>query len=129
MTALRAMPVLTTADPEALAAFFSDALGFHLAGLRRDETGAASFGIVFWGAVTVALQRGDAAPPTEGWSLYVYVSDLRDFAMAAGAGGAALLRGPEDTSYGCREVELATPEGHRLVFAQDLDPGPAGPGL
>jgi len=128
MTALRAMPVLTAKDPEATAAFFSDALGFRLAGLRRDETGAATFGIVRWGAVTIALTRGDAPPP-DGWSAYIYVSDVRDFAVAAGAGGAALRRGPEDVFYGCREMEIATPEGHVLVFAQDLDPTPEGPGL
>ncbi|MEO0681302.1 MAG: VOC family protein [Pseudomonadota bacterium] len=129
MTALRAMPVLTAQDPEALADFFSSALGFQIAGLRRDAAGAAVFGIVRWGAVTLALQKGDASPPQEGWSAYLYVSDARDFAMTAGAGGADLLRGPEDTFYACREVEIATPEGHRLVFAQDLDPAPEGPGL
>lgn len=122
------MPVLATADPDALAAFFSEALGFAVAGVWRDDDGAASLAIVGWGAITVALQRS-AAPPAEGWSAYFYISDARDFAVAAAAGGATLVRGPEDTFYGCREVELKTPEGHVLVFAQDLDPAPAGPGL
>ncbi|MEM1315193.1 MAG: VOC family protein [Pseudomonadota bacterium] len=129
MTGLRSMPVLATADPDALAAFFSEALGFSIAGIRRDEAGGASFAIVAWGAVTVALQRDAASAPPEGWSAYFYISDAKDFAIAAAAGGATLIRGPEDTFYGCREVELKTPEGHVLVFAQDLDPGPEGPGL
>ena len=122
------MPVLTCTDPEAVGRFLTDGLGFRLAGWRRDAEGAAAFGIVRLGAVTLALQRGEARAPA-GWSAYVFVHDARDFAAFAAAQGVAIIRGPEDTRHACREVEVASPEGHVLVFAEDLAPGPEGPGL
>ena len=129
MSGMRAMPVLACAEPEATAEFLCAGLGFSLAGWWRDEAGAPSFGIVRLGDVTLALRREAEARPGAGWAAYVYVEDAADFATLAAANGVALRRGPEDTPYGSREVEVAGPEGHVLCFAQDLAPGPRGPGL
>ncbi len=127
MGGLRAMPVLACAEPEAVGEFLVRGLGFRLAGWWRDEEGP-SFGIAALGDVTLGLSREAAAPP-QGWSAYIYVSDARDFASVAAANGVELVRGPEDTRYASREVEVRTPEGHLLCFAQDLAPGDRGPGL
>lgn len=129
MSGLRSMPVLACADPEAVGAFLADGLGFAAAGWWRDEAGQASFGIVSLGTVTLALQRDGEARPPAGWAAYVYVEDAREFAVLAAAAGVTVERGPEDTRYACREVEVRSPEGHLLCFAQDLAPGPQGPGL
>lgn len=127
MTGLRAMPVLACADPEAVGEFLARGLGFRLAGWWRDETGPI-FGVAALGDVTLGLSRGRGGAP-EGWAAYIYVSDVRDFASVAAANGVELVRGPEDTGYASREVEVRTPEGHLLCFAQDLAPGDRGPGL
>ncbi|WP_339947141.1 VOC family protein [uncultured Albimonas sp.] len=130
------MPVLACADPQAVAAFLTAGLGFTLAGWWRDEAGAPSFGVARLGDATLALRRAEGPPaapngaegPTA-WAACIYVEDARDFATLAAANGVTIRRGPEDTPYACREVEVASPEGHVLCFAQDLDPGPRGPGL
>lgn len=139
MGGIRAMPVLACADPQAVAGFLTAGLGFALAGWWRDEAGAPVFGVARLGDATLGLRRagapgaasaeGAAAEGPAAWSACIYVEDARDFAALAAANGVALRRGPEDTPYACREVEVATPEGHVLCFAQDLDPGPRGPGL
>jgi len=134
MGGIRAMPVLACAEPQAVAEFLTAGLGFTLAGWWRDADGAPTFGVARLGDATLALRRGEApsGEPAEGpaaWSACIYVEDARDFATLAAANGVVLRRGPEDTPYACREVEVASPEGHVLCFVQDLDPGPRGPGL
>ncbi|MDF2233215.1 hypothetical protein P2H44_11695 [Albimonas sp. CAU 1670] len=134
MGGIRSMPVLACAEPQAVAEFLTAGLGFTLAGWWRDEAGAETFGVARLGDVTLGLRRGEApvAPAGDGpaaWSACLYVEDARDFATLVAANGVAIRRGPEDTPYACREVEVATPEGHVLCFVQDLEPGPRGPGL
>lgn len=127
MRGLRSMPVLTCADVRSVSEFFTGGLGFSLAG-AWEEKGETSFAIVVLDAVTVALQRGEARPQ-QGWSAYLYVSDVDTFAASIAGRGVNLARGPEDAFYGCREIEVETPEGHLLCLATDLQPSESGPGL
>lgn len=124
---LRAMPCLTVADPAAAAARLSRLFGFDIAGFWRDEAGAETFGIVRLGAVTLGLRRGIPAP-APGWSAYLYVDDAAGLAELARAQG-GVVEGPEDRPWGCREVLWTDPDGNALCFAEDLRPGPDGPGL
>ena len=128
MSGLRALPVLTCAEPETTAEFLAEGLGFRLLGWRHDAQGRAELGFLRLGGVALAVQRGEPPPPG-GWSAIVFVDDARDFAAFALAQGVALTRGPEDTPRACREVEVTAPEGHVLLFAEDLSPGPEGPGF
>lgn len=128
MSGLRALPVLTCTDPETTAEFLTQGLGFRLLGWRRDAEGRADLGFVRLGGVALAVRRGEPPPP-DGLSAIVFVDDARDLAAFALGQGIALTRGPEDTPRGCREVEVIAPEGHVLLFAEDLAPGPEGPGF
>ena len=121
------MPILNVADVMASAEFFVGKLGFSMAGHWDDDEGP-SFAIVQMDLVTVGLARSKAKA-SDGWAAYVYVEDIDAFTDQVLAKGVTLARGPEDSFYGCREIELDDPDNNRLCFAQDLKPGADGPGL
>ena len=123
------MPVLPVGDVAQSAAWFRDRLGFSIAGTWENDDGAADFAIVQMGRITVGLKRSGRDGSGEDWAAYFYLEDIDAFADEILGKGVEVLRGPEDSFYGCREVEVAEPSGNRLCFAQDLKPGPDGPGL
>jgi len=125
----RSMTVLEVADVVRSAAFWTDTLGFG-PGIFFGEPPA--FCIVSRDTVSVALDRSrepGRRPHNQYWAVYVYVDDVDATAAELTARGATLLRGPEDQPYGCRDFDVRDPDGHIVCFGQDLDPGPAGPGL
>ncbi|RMF39615.1 MAG: hypothetical protein D6754_05045 [Alphaproteobacteria bacterium] len=122
------MPVLHVSDVEAGAAAFAQSFGFAPAGFWRDEDGTARFSILRLGDVTLALQRAETVTPATGWAAYIYVDDVAALHELATAQGAPVTA-PQDRFYGCREIEFTDPDGNVVCFAQDLDPGPEGPGL
>ena len=79
--------------------------------------------------ITVGLLRADKGGSGDDWAAYFYLEDIDAFADQVLAKGINVLRGPEDSFYGCREIEVVEPSGNRLCFAQDLRPGVDGPGL
>lgn len=126
---LRSMPILAVADVAAGAAWFRDQLGFAIAGAWTDDSGAATFAIVQMDAITLGLRQSNTTGTEDGWAAYLYLEDIDAYTDQVLGKGAKILRGPEDSFYGCREIEIADPSGNRLCFAQDLKPGPDGPGL
>ena len=93
-----------------------------------------AFAIVGRGAVTIFLDAsrataGEPLPVNQYWAAYVYVDDIAALIEDFRQRGTDLLRGPEDSFYGCREIDVRDPDGHIVCFAQDLQPGPEGPGL
>ena len=129
MSGIRAMPALAVGDVAAAAALLVEGLGFSAVGFWRDEDGAANFGVLRLGQATLALRREAGAAPMQGWAAYIWVEDIDALAAMALAQGVTLTAGPEDAPYAAREIEIALPEGQKLRFAQDLAPGPEGPGL
>ncbi|GIX12290.1 MAG: hypothetical protein KatS3mg118_0249 [Paracoccaceae bacterium] len=127
-TGLRAMPCLPCTDPADTAARLGRLFGFTAAGFWRDANGAETFGILRLGAVTLALRRAASVSPQEGWAAYLFVDDAAALAELARAQG-GIVDGPEDRPWGCREVLWTDPDGNILCFAEDLRPGPDGPGL
>ena len=126
---LRAVPVLQVADVVASAAFYSEKLGFDTCGMWGEPP---CFCIIGRGSVTLFLdqQREEgAAPINQYWAAYVYVDDVDAMAQALRGSGVELVRGPEDASYGCREVDVRDLDGHIVCFGQDLEPPAEGPGL
>lgn len=124
------MPVLHVDDVEASADWFEKALGFELAGVWRDEDAPPRFAIVRLDDITLGLSRSAGeAGRGEGWAAYLFLEDIDAFADEILGRGVAVERGPEDTFYHCRELEVVEPSGNRICFAQDLKPGPDGPGL
>lgn len=128
---IRSAPVLQVADVPASAAWYRDRLGFEIGGLWGEPP---AFAIVGRGAVTVFLDASRAAageplPVNQYWAAYIYVDDVAALIDEFRERGTTPLRGPEDTFYGCREVDVRDLDGYTICFAQDLQPGPEGPGL
>jgi catechol 2,3-dioxygenase-like lactoylglutathione lyase family enzyme len=125
---VRSMPILPAQDVAKSAAFFTAKLGFDLVG-QWDEGNAPSFAIVQLGNITVGLKKSERAGSGDDWAGYFYLEDIDAFTDQILGRGVPVLRGPEESFYKCREVEVKDPSGNRLCFAQDLKPGSDGPGL
>ncbi len=125
----RSMPILPAISVGDSVAFFVDGLGFDLAGSWNDEAGVESFAIVRMDAVTVGIAKSERSGSGEDWAAYVYLKDVATFVDQVQGNGVRVVRGPEDSFYFCREVEVEDPNGNRLCFAQDLKPSDGGPGL
>ena len=126
---IRCMPVLQVRDVSRSEAFYCDQLGFASHGTWGD---GPEFCIVQRGPVTIALDRArdpGPLPINQYWAAYVYVAAVDDLLSEVRAAGVAVERGPEETLYGMREIDVRDPDGHLIAFAQDLNPGTAGPGL
>ncbi len=52
---------------------------------------------------------------------YFTLEDVDAYAAAILARGAIVLSGPADKRWGMRELGVATPAGHRMMFAKRLD--------
>ena len=51
---------------------------------------------------------------------YFTLEDLDAYAAAIAARGAIILSGPTDKPWGMREIAVATPAGHRMMFASRM---------
>ena len=51
---------------------------------------------------------------------YITVDDVDALHREFDAKGALILRSPESKPWGKREMAVATPDGHRIMFAQSL---------
>lgn len=58
------------------------------------------------------------------WDLFLSIMDVAAEIVALQAAGVLIDKGPTDTFYGMREIEVLDPDGHRLCFAQDLANAP-----
>lgn len=74
--------------------------------------------------LTVAGTASGARPSPNGpdgvWDFCIAVDDLAAEIAALEAEGVALDRGPHDTFYQMREIEVLDPDGHRICLAQDI---------
>ena len=130
---IRSMPVLEVADVERSVAFYTEKLGFFAHQLWGEEGEPPAFCIVQRGNVTIALDRSREAgrkPNNQYWAAYLYVADADGLHDAFKAAGVEVVRGPENTEYGCRDFDVRDPDGHLIAFGQDVNPGKEpGPGL
>jgi catechol 2,3-dioxygenase-like lactoylglutathione lyase family enzyme len=62
--------------------------------------------------------------PTGVWDIFLSITDVAAEMAALEAAGVPIAKGPTDTFYGMREIEVLDPDGHRLCLAQDLDNEP-----
>jgi catechol 2,3-dioxygenase-like lactoylglutathione lyase family enzyme len=58
--------------------------------------------------------------PTGTLDMYVSVADIAGEIAALERAGVKLDKGPSDTFYEMREIEIIDPDGHRICFAQDI---------
>ncbi|WP_069298458.1 glyoxalase superfamily protein [Neptunicoccus sediminis] len=126
---VRSMPVLPAGDLAAGVAFYTGKLGFDLAGQWKNDDGTPNFAIVQLGGITLGLAQSDRPASEQDWAAYFYLEDIDAFTDQVLGRGVKLSRGPEESFYHCKEVDLSDPHGNRLCFAQDLKPGADGPGL
>ncbi len=125
----RSMPILPANDLAAAIDFYTDGLGFRLAGILKDDNGKDNFAIVQMDQITIGLKQSDRAGSGADWAGYFYLADMPTFVDQIQGNGVRILRGPEDTFYHCKEIDVADPTGNLLCFSQDNRPGPDGPGL
>jgi len=116
-------PVLAVHDIERSAAWSSNVVGCH----RTDpDPGNWVFGTAE--AVTVMLGRCPDVPPASTLGdhshvAYLYVDSVDDFHVRALAEGAEILKAPADEPRGHREMGLWSPDGHRFMLGEALQPG------
>lgn len=98
---------------------FVEKLGFEIdtvlgrqpafAMLKRDE-------------LVIMLACKPAIPwPHKGWAVYIWVDDIETLCADLSAREAPIKVGPHDKDYGCREIEVSTPDGRQIVFGQSIN--------
>jgi predicted enzyme related to lactoylglutathione lyase len=112
--------VLAVRDIDVSAKYFCQVLGFALDWsdatdwrlVRRDDVR------VMLGKCPNAIPASDTGPHS--WFAYVEVDDVDKLHAEFVANEAIILQPPLDRHYGMRELTIATPDGHRIVFGEDL---------
>jgi len=124
-----AVPQFTVPDLVRTAEYYRDVLGFQIAGYWDGERvsfatdPAPVFAIVWRDQVQVFFSRGDQpevkARPAEGApDVYLRVIGIDALAEELRARGAAVLDGPEDRTYGQRELVVTDCNGLILCFGE-----------
>jgi catechol 2,3-dioxygenase-like lactoylglutathione lyase family enzyme len=54
------------------------------------------------------------------WDMYIAISDIASEIETLKANNVAIAKGPTDTFYNMREIEVRDPDGHLVCFAQDI---------
>src|SRR5262245_9036513 len=112
--------VLAVQDIDASAWYFRDALGFVL-----EWTEATDWRLVQRHGVRVMLGKCPNATPAaelgpHNWFAYLEAESVDRLHAELVANGAIVLQPPIDRTYGMREIVVATPDGHRIAFGQDI---------
>jgi catechol 2,3-dioxygenase-like lactoylglutathione lyase family enzyme len=111
--------VLEVKDVKASEAFYRGKLGFGPGNFAGDPP---RFCIVRRDDVSIFLDQSRAprpAPLNQYWAAYLYVDDVDALAAELTARGVAIIRGPVDQPYGCREIDIRDPDGHIVGFGQN----------
>ena len=121
--------VLAVRDIDVSAKYFCEALGFVI-----EWPEATDWRLVRRDSVRIMLGKcPDATPAAElgphSWFAYLNANGVDRLHAELVANGAVILQPPIDRTYGMREVVVATPDGHRIVFGEDIAKGQqqAGP--
>jgi len=113
--------VLVVADVKRSVDFYRRTLGFATASIHGDPP---YFAILSRGRfdlmLSLAEKPGHVHPhgPDGVWDVYLSVSDVSAEATAIQKEGARLDKGPTDTAYAMREIEVVDPDGHRICLGQ-----------
>jgi predicted enzyme related to lactoylglutathione lyase len=110
--------VLAVHDLEGSAAYFVDVLGFEDEWRDRDNWRG-----LIRGSVRIMMGRcPDGLPPAElgdhNYFGFLATDDVDRLQSEFAARGALILSPATDKPWGWREMAIATPEGHRIMFAQ-----------
>ena len=118
MSYRNATPMLRVSDYPRAKAFYTDVLRFS----QINEAGEPEpgFGIFVAGSAQIFLHSWDGAqPPYDNWRAYFYVDDQPDMIAHLTAQNCP-FKGPQDTFYNMREIEVTDPDGNVLCFGTDI---------
>ena len=110
--------VLAVHDLAASTAYFTQVLGFS-----KDWNDGDNWQALIRGGVRLMLGRCPDSLPAAQLGDHSYfgffaTDDVDALHAEFAARGALILSGPADKPWGWREMAVATPEGHRMMFAQ-----------
>ena len=110
--------VLAVHDLAGSTAYFVDVLGFE-----KDWNDADNWQAVKRGEVRIMMGRcPDALAPAQlgdhNYFAFLATDDVDSLHAEFVSRGARILSRPKDKPWGWREMPVATPEGHRIMFAQ-----------
>ena len=111
--------VLAVNDLDASKRFYVERLGFS------EDLSVDGWSFISRGACQLRLGHcPDAVPISKcqdhSWFAYLHVSDARALYAELSAAGVAMWHHLEDKPWGFREFAIVTPDGHRIVFGQEL---------
>lgn len=120
---LSTTPLLVVAELQRSLQFYQHVLGFSepsvwgeppcFAMLHRDGF-----------ELMLSVAEGETKPTPNGpsgcWDAYLRIGDVASEMQALAATGCALAKGPTDTFYKMREIEIVDPDGYRWCIAQDV---------
>ena len=114
--------VLAVHDLAGSTAYFTDVLGFS-----KDWNDGDNWQCLLRGQVRLMLGRcPDALPPARlgdhNYFGFFATDDVDALYAEFQARGALILSRPADKPWRWREMAVATPEGHRMMFAQSIQP-------
>lgn len=128
------IPQFTVPDVVHTAEYYRDVLGFRIASYWDGSRASLAtepppvFGIVGRNQIQVFFNRADGSPPRTGraagaYDAYLCVSGLEALAAELRARGAEILDGPEERSYGQRELVVRDCNGLILAFGEEIPRG------
>lgn len=112
--------VLAVPNLKTSAAYFRDALGFSLA--WPEDLG---WQLASRGSIRIMLGHSpEGVTPAEigdhNYFGYFTVKNVDALYEEYLSSGAIILQSPEDKPHGMREFTVATPDGHRMMFGQEI---------
>jgi hypothetical protein len=95
---------------------FVDKLGFEIDTVLGKQP---AFAMLKRNDLVIMLACRRAIPwPHKGWAVYIWVDDIEMLHTDLVARKAPIKVEPHDSAYGCREIEVSTPDGRQIVFGQ-----------
>ena len=112
--------VLAVRDLAASRRYYTQALGF------TEDLAVAGWSFLSRGACHLRLGHcPDVAPMSahtdHAWFAYLHVSDAQALYREYQDAGVTIGHPLQDQPWGLREFAIITPDGHRIVFGQELD--------
>jgi len=118
------IPTLLVEDVDRSVEWYRRALGFRLCTATGHPTSLGIIELAPGRAIHLKRAPHDQVRSNETagvWDVYIEVRGLAELADALHRRGVPVLRGPETMPYAMAELELATPDGHRICFAEQAE--------